>query len=318
MQLFAPAGSGRILPSGESPVRGAPASDAQYFDLLRAAAPRWWHPLAGAVVLLLAWAIPSGALTELLSAVAGADTTRPESAADVLALSLTIALLIPAAVVAVVLVHRARPGVLLSVTRRPRAGLFFFAAGIASVALVPMTLAKTAGFDAGPDSTSNALEWVGWQSFLPFLAVVVLVFPLQAAAEEIVFRGYLTQALATWTRHVWLAVLGSSLLFVAIHNIHDGWSFADRLFFAFAMCWLTWRTGGLEAAIAVHVVYNVLLGLATGATGRLGSMVNAGESEPAAALTSMGGTALAAWTVAWWAQSQRVARTAAEGEEAHR
>lgn len=294
--------------------RGTPS---EYPHLLRNANTRWWHPLAGAAVLVIGWAIPSGALSELLSAVGGADTTGGSSALDVAALGLTIALMIPGAVAAVVLVHRTRSSVLLSATRRPRADLFVLAVVVATPAFVPMMLAKTAGFGAGPESTGGA-GWVGWPAFLPFLAAVVLVFPLQAAAEEIVFRGYFTPAIAIWTRRAWLAALASSLMFVAVHTTHDAWSFVDRLFFGLAMCWLTWRTGGLEAAIALHVTYNVLLGLAVGATGRMGSMLDASTVDPLGALTSMGGTALAVLAVAWWAHDRRVpVRTDGPREAVH-
>lgn len=305
----------QTVPATASPGRGTPTTAVEYPYLLRTPHTRWWHPVAGAAVLLVGWAILAGVLTSLLSTAGGADVERGTSALDVATVGLTIAVGLPAAVVAVVLVHRRHPGVLVSVTRRPRAGLFVVAAAVAMAAFVPMMLAKTAAFDAGPDSTGGAVGWVGWQAFLPLFAAVVLVFPLQAAAEEVVFRGYLTQALATWTHRVWPAALASSLMFVAIHPTQDAWIFADRLFFALALCWLTWRTGGLEAAIAVHVAYNLLLGLAVAATGRMDAMVHASRSDALGSLTSMAGTALVVLTIVWWAQGRRVAvRTVPEGE----
>lgn len=301
--------------NGLSSGRGTPATAVEYPLLLRTLHTRWWHPVAGAAVLLVGWAILAGVGVGVLTAVGGADAERGTSALEVAAVGLTIALGLPAAVAAVVLVHRVRPGVLLSVTRRPRAGLFVLAAAVATAAFVPMMLAKTAAFEAGPDPTAAVVGWVGWQAFLPLFAAVVLVFPIQAAAEEIVFRGYLTQALATWTPRVWQAALASSLMFVAIHPTQDVWIFADRLFFGLALCWLTWRTGGLEAAIAVHVAYNLLLGLAVAATGRMDAMVNASRSDALGTLTSMAGTALVVLTIVWWAQGRRVAvRTVPEGE----
>jgi membrane protease YdiL (CAAX protease family) len=288
---------------------------AEYPHLLRTAGTRWWHPLAGLAVLVVGWAIPAGVLTRLLSAVGGADVNRGNSAIDVTAVGLSIALLIPGAVAAVVLVHRARPGVLLSGPRRPRAVLFAVGVAVATPAFVPMVLAKTAAFDAVPDPTGGAAGWVGWPAFLPLFAAIVLVFPFQSAAEEIVFRGYLPQAIASWTHRAWPAAVTSSLMFVAIHNTHDVWTFADRFFFGLALCWLTWRTGGLEAAIALHVTYNVLLGLAVAATGRMGALVNASRSDALGTLTSMAGTALAVLTLAWWAERRQVAvRTVPEGE----
>ena len=293
---------------------GAPEGGAGYPYLLRVANTRWWHPLAGTAVLVLVWGIPAAVLVRILSAVFGADVDRLSTAADLTAVGLQIALLIPGAVAAVVLVHRMRPGVLLSASGRPRAGLFIVGVAVATPAFIPMMLAKTAEFSAQPDPSAGASGWIGWQAFLPLLAAIVLVLPFQAAAEEIVFRGYVTQAVATWTRRIWPAALASSLMFVAVHPIHDAWSFADKLFFGLAMFWLTWRTGGLEAAIALHVVYNLLLVLAVAADGRLTAMLKDSGTDALGALTSMGGTAVAVATLDWWFRHRAaVARADSEG-----
>lgn len=71
------------------------------------------------------------------------------------------------------------------------------------------------------------------------------------------FRGYLVQAAALWTRNLWLPGLVTSLLFAAAHGAQDPWLFADRFAFGLIAWWLTIRTGGLEGAIAIHVVHNL-------------------------------------------------------------
>ena len=40
-----------------------------------------------------------------------------------------------------------------------------------------------------------------WRYRYWLLLVVVLTTPLQSAAEEYLFRGYLSQAVAAWVRH---------------------------------------------------------------------------------------------------------------------
>ncbi len=92
---------------------------------------------------------------------------------------------------------------------------------------------------------------------LATLLVILLVVPLQAAAEEYVFRGYLQQAIGRWLRHPLFAILLPVPLFVLGH-LYDPLGQASVAVFAVAAGWLTWRTGGLEAAIAVHVVNNLL------------------------------------------------------------
>jgi membrane protease YdiL (CAAX protease family) len=89
------------------------------------------------------------------------------------------------------------------------------------------------------------------------LVVLLLVVPLQAAAEEYVFRGYLMQAIGRWLRHPAFAILLPVPLFVLGH-LYDPLGQVSVGVFAVAAGWLAWRTGGLEAPIALHVVNNLL------------------------------------------------------------
>lgn len=100
--------------------------------------------------------------------------------------------------------------------------------------------------------------WPGWRVYAAITAVSVLLVPFQAAAEEYVVRGWLVQAVVVWVRSRWLAAALSSALFVSLHAPLDFWNVADLSVFALAMCWVTFRTGGLEAALVLHVVTNNL------------------------------------------------------------
>lgn len=110
-------------------------------------------------------------------------------------------------------------------------------------------------------------------------AVIAVSTLLQSTAEEVFFRGYLTQAIGSCGRGraagpVVAGVL-TALLFAGAHLPEDWWLFADLMVFALAASWLTWRTGGLEAAIALHVVNNlVAIGVAA-VTGTLDEAVGA-------------------------------------------
>lgn len=70
----------------------------------------------------------------------------------------------------------------------------------------------------------------------------------------------------------------TATLFALAHGGQDLWLFADRLMFGLAASWLVWRTGGLEAAIALHVANNLVA---------LGSAVVTGELEVALTATSL-------------------------------
>jgi membrane protease YdiL (CAAX protease family) len=98
--------------------------------------------------------------------------------------------------------------------------------------------------------------------------MIVLLVPFQAAAEEYVFRGWLLQAIGSCTLEArsrilakvfgtaWPAILLSALPFMAGHAYTD-WGILDVGAFAVAAGWVTVKTGGLEAAIALHVVNNL-------------------------------------------------------------
>lgn len=260
--------------------------------------------MAGAALVVVAWTIPSGVLSDLFAALGGADVDRLDPALDVVAAGLSTALGTPAAVAAVVLVHHLPAGVLLSATGRVEAGLFVVGAVVATLAYVPMLVnRREADTDGG-----EVVGWVGLQTFLRLLLAIGVAIPPAAAAEEIVYRGYLTQSIATWTHRAWPPAVATSLMFAAAHGAQNAWMFADRFFFGLALCWLTWRTGGLEAAIAVHTVYNVLVGVAAAATGQVGSELRASRSDARRAVASMAGTALTVLAVTWWAQRHRIAR----------
>lgn len=90
------------------------------------------------------------------------------------------------------------------------------------------------------------------------LVIVLLLVPLQATAEEYVFRGYLMQLVGAWLRHPAFAILLPAPLFVLGHG-YDIWGGLSVGAFAVVAGWLCWRTGGLEAAISMHIVNNVVI-----------------------------------------------------------
>jgi membrane protease YdiL (CAAX protease family) len=111
-----------------------------------------------------------------------------------------------------------------------------------------------------PSRDQHSGDWVGWSGFWPALLVIVLLVPVQAAAEEYAFRGWLLQAIGSWTARfgssAWPAILISAIPFVVGHGYTD-WGPVDIGLFAVATGWVVVHTGGLEAGIALHVVNNV-------------------------------------------------------------
>ena len=67
-------------------------------------------------------------------------------------------------------------------------------------------------------------------------------------------------------RQPWFQVVVSSVVFAFFHGTQNLALFTDRLAFGLLAAILVWRTGGLEAGIAAHVVNNVFAYLIAGLT----------------------------------------------------
>lgn len=93
------------------------------------------------------------------------------------------------------------------------------------------------------------------------MAVVLLTTPLQSAGEEVAMRGLLARCVGSWfsARRVGLVVATtvSAVVFMLLHGAGDIWLNVFYLSVAVAMSVLAWKTGGLEAPIALHVVNNL-------------------------------------------------------------
>lgn len=159
-----------------------------------------------------------------------------------------LASLIPIAMVCGVLGNQAAPRWLWSVVGRPRWGIVAWASGVAVLTIVGPALISRIGqsWDARPQD-----------NFWWFMLAVALTSPLQAAAEEVFFRGYLQQALGTLAASPWVSVVGSAAIFAFYHGVQNLPLFLARFAFGLLAGWLVIRTGGLEAGIAAHVVNNV-------------------------------------------------------------
>lgn len=234
---------------------------------------RWWKPL---VVLLVATVsyfflatvysllvmVPmllfseTELTPEAIAALAVPDTQRPLSL--LLAFG-SIVLMIPAVWFAMWAVGVTPVGRSWSVAARLRWGLLGRTAGLAVVAVAAMNvlgmglelLLGSAGSEPLAPAPSIDVSAALWSLFL-----VILLVPFQSAAEELVFRGLLMQVIGSWVRAPWLAILLPSVVFGFSH-IYDVWGWCAVVAMALAAGWITWRTGGLEAAVSLHIVNNL-------------------------------------------------------------
>lgn len=165
------------------------------------------------------------------------------------------------------------------------------------IALLPFLAIDMLWLDAKPLQPEPDWPWL--------LLLVLLLVPLQAAGEEYLFRGFLSQWLGQWFGSkqwaFWLPMLMSSLLFAWVHGAQDAALFSTRLGLGMLFFWLTWRSGGLEAAIALHAASNFLAFAQTLATGTTLSSLFSTEASWTLAI----GQLIASILAALWLLSQQ-------------
>jgi hypothetical protein len=251
------------------PLAKHPHSEPQeHHRLLRTARARAWMPIVGTVFFIVAYLLTAGVLS--LPFVFGAlaagydDGLYPfDSPIFLLFNNLLLAVLIPVAMLTVWLVHRERPGWLSSVVRRFRWRLVWPMVGLALAAQF-VTYLVTAVFADLDEVTEPLPQTPDLSTVLAFLAIIFLTTPLQAAAEEYAFRGYLSQAVGYFAKSWLIPAIITGLLFAAAHGSQDLAAFVDRFAFGMLASFVTWRSGGLEAASVYHAANNVVI-LALGA-----------------------------------------------------
>jgi hypothetical protein len=226
-------------------------------------------------------------------------------------INVTLGLLIPLCWLLIRFFHYMRPRWLASVRPGMRWGLLARCAGFA-VALSLLQLVAMAFVLPPIEGSVSDAPPVGER--LIALAIVALTTPFQSAGEEYLFRGYLSQAIGALTRTPLVPIFVTSVLFAAAHGAQDLPLFCDRLAFGLIAGWLVWRTGGLEAAIAMHAVNNLLaLGIAI-AVGALSSTLVVTGTSWWVAIVDIAMLLAFAAVVSWWCRRTGVrTRTEASG-----
>lgn len=258
----------------------------------------WWRPLVALAVfggsyvamlivamvplLILGLLVPGLAPSEELS-----DARNPM---DMLLMLGLTAVMIPATLLASRLAY-GRARIVHSVAGRLRWGLM----GRAALVVVPLYLLMNIG-------GTLVGEWGAFEVPAPSagvvaaFAIIVLLVPLQAAAEEYAFRALPMQALGTWLRSPLWGIFLPVPLFVVLHG-YDRVGQIDVAVFAIAAGLLAWKTGGLELPILVHVANNWTLFILTPA---LPGALEQGAVPPVALLTSTLPTVILTAGLWWW------------------
>jgi uncharacterized protein len=246
------------------PPPGTPPHDEPqpFLRAMRSRTWAWWRPVAGLVLL----SVVSGVAAAAVVLVALATGVTPNLALlnlvdpwVLLITNVSLILLIPAVWLAWAVAHGMAIGWSASVLARIRPRLFLPYTRMALLTLgVGIGLSIGIGLLLDAGSVTGPVPRLGW-----LLLVVFLTTPLQSAAEEYLFRGYLSQMVAGWFRSHRVGAITAAVVTAAVfslaHAPEDFWTFLDRFVFALAASATVWLTGGLEAAIVLHAVNNVLV-----------------------------------------------------------
>lgn len=145
------------------------------------------------------------------------------------------------------------------------------------------------------------------QRWLPFALAALLLTPLQCAAEELVFRGYVIQGLGRLLRNPPALVVLSGLLFAIPHLLNPevaayGLAIMAANYFVMGLFLgaITLRDGRLELAIGAHAGNNLLLALVVrydDSVFETESVFSAGALDPVYSLITL---LLSAVFFYWW------------------
>ncbi len=229
-----------------------------YLRMLSPGRGVWWRVLVAviaAVVGLVACAVLAVLLVTAAARLVGfgdfdVDLSDGVDAGDMLATNLGLGLLIPLAWLLARSLYGVRPRWLSSTRPGLRWRWLLTCVGVAAVVWSPFWVLGTAAAAITREAAIGA-------GVMAFVVVVLLTTPFQAAGEEYIFRGLLLKGFGATGLPVAVCCFLTGLLFATAHLQFDPPLFADRVLLGAAFAWLTVRTGGLEAGIAIHGVKNM-------------------------------------------------------------
>ncbi len=143
---------------------------------------------------------------------------------------------------------------------------------------------------------------VDWGLWIRLLGLAMVLTPIQIAAEELFFRGYLLQASGLLTRNPWILCGLNGILFMLAHldnpEMGYGWGWLALYYAGFGIfaTYLTLKDQGLELALGMHAANNgfvILLVSYDNAVVETPALFKASGLDPVAVVLAFGIRALA-------------------------
>lgn len=308
-----------------------------YHRLARNSKNRWWRPLVGTgflvavgffmtAVVVVVWFVAHSLIAGDFETPEG-DDIFPSSLENLALTLVMLAVLTPVVLLTVWLIQRRPAWSVASVLNRIRWRWLLLCClpGLGYLALsYGLGVTVDAIFPNADPEPADSGSWVGFAGFIGPALLILFLVPFQSAAEEFIFRGWLVQAIGSYSpdgtggsafvralrlvlRSPWPALVISSVVFVSAHG-YTGWAMADIFLFALMIGWLTVRTGGLEAGIALHALNNLLAFMLPAATGQLDGWADQGGAPWTLVVADVPCLIFYAFAVQWLAKRHRIAR----------
>jgi hypothetical protein len=221
--------------------------------------------IIGMIALILVVVVTSGfkadlpSLPERITALIGADGATISSALSLLTLAtatnapMAATFIVVAALIAGVSARR-----YVTVARKIRWRLLASGLLLSFAVIGPLVLASQLLDPHAPPAPllSLASDWPGRLGYA--LGCIVLLIPA-AAAEEIVFRGWLLRESAAVTRNPIFLMAVNGVLFSAVHGEFAPDPFLTRALMGAGFVYMTLRLGGIEFSTGAHAANNILI-----------------------------------------------------------
>ena len=268
----------------------------RYLDLARQGRNEWWRYLLGALIIAFFWLVLGNVPYVLLLF---ARLAAPPF--DFIAINLSIFMMLAGLAVTVKLIHRRSLRSLITPEDRIDWARVARAAAAWAVLAAAVSVVEHLAYPERYYLSFNP------DRFFVYLVLVLVLTPLQCFVEELVFRGYVMQALGLLTRRPLVIAVLSSIAFTIPHLLNPevlehGAAIMAANYFAIGMllATVTLRDGRLELAIGLHAVNNVFLALVANYEGSVlvtESVFTARELDPVYSLVTLIAGAVA---FHWW------------------
>ncbi len=109
---------------------------------------------------------------------------------------------------------------------------------------------------------------LNWSLFLPLVIISLLIIPFQTTFEELIFRGYLAQGVARWTRNRWLVAILPAIAFGLLHVMNPEvkeygfWiTMPQYIIFGLVFGLMSVLDDGIETAMGAHAANNIFISI---------------------------------------------------------